>query len=56
MNTPSAKDIKEKIEKAEQTLAGAAIDIADNEKDTEALRKERTHTLDNNPRNNDIDN
>ncbi len=56
MNAPSDKDIKEKIENAEQTLSGAAIDIADGEKDTEALQKERTCTLGNNPRNNDIDN
>ncbi|MDE6436277.1 MAG: hypothetical protein K2K69_02060 [Muribaculaceae bacterium] len=56
MDTPSAKDIKQKIENAEQNLSGVAVNIADGEKDTEKLQKERTCTLGNNPRNNEIDN
>lgn len=35
--------------------AGVAIDIADDEKVTERLVKQDTCTLENNPRNNDID-
>lgn len=39
-----------------ESYPGAAIDVADKEKTDEATVKERTHTLNNNPRNNDIDN
>lgn len=47
--TPSIKDIDNKLEYAKEDLPGASIDVADNEKDTENLVKERTKTLDNEP-------
>lgn len=38
------------------TFPGVAIDIADKEKTDRKLVKERTRAINNNPRNNDIDN
>lgn len=37
------------------SLPGVAIDAADDCKDTKRLQKERTRTLDDNPRDNDLD-
>lgn len=46
----------ETYDKAEalRDLPGASIDYADDEKATNAEEKERTKTLNNNPRNNDL--
>lgn len=43
-----------KIENALRDLPGAAIDKADDNKTNPGLVKERTQTLNNNPRNNDM--
>ena len=43
----------EKVKNALKDLPGAAINKADNNKVSEKLEKERTCTLNNNPRNND---
>lgn len=42
---------KERIEQAERDYPGIAVNNADHAKDNKALQKERTHTLNNNPRN-----
>ncbi len=42
------------IEIAREDLPGAAIDAADDNKDTSCLEKQRTRILNNNPRNNDL--
>ncbi|MDE6120419.1 MAG: hypothetical protein K2F63_01370 [Muribaculaceae bacterium] len=55
MSAPSPEENKKKIDQAAKDLPGEAINIADGQKNTEALQKERTCTLGNNPRNNDID-
>lgn len=47
-------DKKEQLEQAELDYPGVAVNVADNEKDTPGLEKERTCTLNNNPRNSDM--
>ena len=49
-NTPTAKTKKN----VSENYPGTAINTGDNNKDTECLQKERTKTLNNNPRNNDL--
>lgn len=44
-----------KIEIDAELYAGVAVDIADNEEVTDRLVKQDTCKLENNPRNNDID-
>lgn len=39
---------------AVENYPGVAVNIADNDKDTAKLVKERTETLNNNPRDNDL--
>lgn len=48
------EESKKSIEEAVKDFPGAAINSADNEKDTEKLVEERTKTLNDNPRNNDL--
>ena len=45
---------KEQMEQAAREYPGAAVNMADQEKDTIKLEKERTCTLNNNPRNTDM--
>lgn len=47
---------KKVTDKQIDRLAGVEVDIADNEKDTRHLVKERTKTINDNPRDNKIDN
>lgn len=42
---------EEEITKGEQEYSGVAVNSGDNEKDNPELIKERTRTLNNNPRN-----
>lgn len=51
MDKKDEKLPKSEIEKAEQTYPGVAINEADDDADTKELVKERTCTLNNNPRN-----
>ncbi|MDE5648231.1 MAG: hypothetical protein K2I57_10510 [Muribaculaceae bacterium] len=44
---------KERIEQAERDYPGIAVNNADHAKDNKGLQKERTHILNNNPRNNE---
>lgn len=52
MEKTNDKLSQSELEKAIQDLPGAAIDAADDNADTSKLVKERTATLNNNPRNN----
>ncbi len=47
------KDKRKETDKALRDLPGAAIDAADDDKVDDCMVKERTKTLNNNPRNND---
>lgn len=47
--------MNKKCKKAADKYPGVEINKADNGKTTERLEKERTETLNNNPRDNDID-
>ncbi len=49
----SAEEKKTMVDNALRDLPGAAVDTADHEKDDRCLEKQRTRTLNNNPRNND---
>lgn len=49
----NTKKSEEEI-RAEETFPGAAIDAADDDKVTKKAVKERTKTLNNNPRNHDL--
>ena len=46
---------RSKKEQATDTYPGVAVNVADNGKADKKLEKERTRPLNNNPRNNDID-
>lgn len=54
INKSCKKNTNEKVSAAD-LYSGVAIDISDDEKVTKSEVKDRTQTLNNNPRNNDLD-
>lgn len=56
MNCKNTKpaDAESQAVRDSQTYPGVAVNEADDQRDNKDLIKERTHTLNNNPRNNDL--